>query len=372
LSQASTPQPDYDQTLKRLLTRAHDAFLTLVAPGMRWIGEVSPELPAIARQADIVWEVEDADGQRWLLHIELQTKPDADMGERLAEYAIRLWRRDHRPLRSLVVFLRQARTVPESPFVIYDHLGRESLRYNYDVLRLWEIPQERVLDTPFYELWPLAGAMQGVTADTTVAVAERIATAPMSVPERDELTRALVILAGMRVPRVALREAVRRVTMIGNLWQESGLKDALLDLARERTIQGVLESRFGPLNEDIVAALQQAEPDTLEVLNARVGVDTLEQIRARLGLSQDKQDADGHGVLWEGSSLKEALAVRERERGMGDAFQMVLEDRFGPLSEDIVTALASSDEDTLRAVGRHIMSDTLEQVRAHLGLSNNS
>lgn len=44
-------QPDYDQTLKRLLTRAHDAFLALVAPGMRWIGETSPELPAIARPA---------------------------------------------------------------------------------------------------------------------------------------------------------------------------------------------------------------------------------------------------------------------------------------------------------------------------------
>ena len=73
--------------------------------------------------------------------------------------------------------------------------------------------------------------------------------------------------------------------MIGNLWQESSLKDALLDLARERTIQKGLEGRFGPLSEDIVAALQQAEPDTLEVLNERVGVGTLEQVRARLGLS---------------------------------------------------------------------------------------
>ncbi len=282
-------QPDYDQTLKRLLTRAHDAFLAMVAPGMRWIGEVSPELPAVARQADIVWEVEDADGRRWLLHIELQTKPDADMGERLAEYAIRLWRRDHRPLRSLVVFLRPARTVPESPFVITDHLGRESLRYNYDVLRLWEIPQERVLGTPFYELWPLAGAMKGVTADTTVAVAERIATAPVSTQERDELTRTLILLTGLRVQWPVLAEALRRRLVLGNLWEES--------------------------------------------------------------------------------SLKEALAVRERERGMGRMAQKVLERRFGPLSEDVITALSASDEATLDEIGDHVMTDTLEQVRARLGFS---
>ncbi len=157
--------------------------------------------------------------------------------------------------------------------------------------------------------------------------------------------------------------------MIGNLWQESSLKDALLDLARERTIQKGLEGRFGPLDEDIVAALQQAEPDTLEVLNERVGVDTLEQVRARLGLGQDTSGGNGHGDLWEESSLKDALAVRERERGMGRMAQKVLERRFGPLSDDVVTALSASDEATLDEIGDHVMTDTLEQVRARLGLS---
>jgi len=289
MQQQQSGQPDYDQTLKRLLTRAHDAFLALAAPGMRWIGEVSPELPTIARQADLMWEVEDADGRRWLLHIELQAEPDVDMGERVAEYAIRLWRRDHLPLRSLIVFLRPARIVPESPFVIVDNLGRESLRYKYDVLRLWEVPQQRVLDMPFYELWPLAGMMQGVTADTTVAVAERIAAAPVSAPERDELTRILILLTGLRVRWPVLAEALRRRLMLGNLWEES--------------------------------------------------------------------------------SLKEALAVRERELGMGRMAQKVLERRFGPLGEDVITALNSSDEASLDAIGDHVITDTLEQVRARLGLN---
>ncbi len=50
-------RPDYDQTLKRLLLRAHDGFLGLVAPELTWRRELSPELPAESRQADLVWEV---------------------------------------------------------------------------------------------------------------------------------------------------------------------------------------------------------------------------------------------------------------------------------------------------------------------------
>lgn len=69
-------RPDFDQALKRLLLRAHEGFLALVAPGVTWRGELSPELPAVARQADLVWEVENSDGRRGLLHVELQTKAD--------------------------------------------------------------------------------------------------------------------------------------------------------------------------------------------------------------------------------------------------------------------------------------------------------
>lgn len=130
--------------------------------------------------------------------------------------------------------------------------------------------------------------MAGATADTTVDIAERIAQAPVSVPERDELTRLLVLLAGLRVPRAMLREAFRRILMLGDLWQESSLAGALEDLARERAmgrmLQVVLEGRFGPLSEDIVATLNMADEATLWVIGAHAGTDTLEQVRARLGL----------------------------------------------------------------------------------------
>jgi len=71
------------------------------------------------------------------------------------------------------------------------------------------------------------------------------------------------------------------------------------------------------------------------------------------------------GDLWKESSLAGAL----REEAMGQMLQVVLESRFGPLSDDIVAALRTTDEATLRAIGEHIMTDSLEQVRARLGLA---
>jgi hypothetical protein len=58
---------------------------------MIWRGERATELPAVARRADLVWETEDENGEHSLLHIELQTLADDEMGERLAECKLRLW-----------------------------------------------------------------------------------------------------------------------------------------------------------------------------------------------------------------------------------------------------------------------------------------
>ena len=51
-----------------------------------------------------------------------------------------------------------------------------------------------------------------------------------------------------------------------------------------RTAQTALEGRFGPLPEDVLAALAQADEATLLALVAHIATDSLEQARARLGL----------------------------------------------------------------------------------------
>jgi flagellar biosynthesis/type III secretory pathway protein FliH len=326
-------RPDYDQTLKRLLSRARDGFLALVAPGLTWRAELSPELPAVARQADLVWEVEGRDRQRGLLHIELQTKPNADIGERVAEYGLRLWRREHRPVRSLVIFLRPAETVPQSPFVL-DWMGEEYLRYAFGVIRMWEVPQERVLGSQYAELWPLAGLMANVTPESTQRAAEQILAAPLPVHERDELTRSLALLAGMRLSHQALRDALRRAHMTLNLWEESTLKEALADMAREEGLEEGLEQ-----------GLEQGR-----ALGLEKGLEQgLEQGRA-LGLEQGLEQGRTQGLA----------------EGMRTSIRLVLEGRFGTLDEALTAAIERAGEDILKAALPHAASDSLEQVRGRL------
>lgn len=290
-SRPEQARPRYDQSLKRLLSRAHDDFLRLIAPGFTWQAEHSPELPAAARQADLVWEVTNAAGERGLLHIELQTKPDKQMGERVAEYGIRLWLREHLPVRTLVVFLQPARSLPTSPFVI-TWGGWEALRYAYDVVHLWEIPAERVLASATYDLWPLAALMGDVTLDGTMAVAERIAAAALPEHERGELVALLVALADLRLERGALREALRRIPVIDDILRQSSLAEEFLTQGiaqgiaqgERRMAQAALEGRFGALDAEMLAALGAADEATLRALMAHIATDTLERARSRLGL----------------------------------------------------------------------------------------
>lgn len=293
----SSPQraADYDQTLKRMLTEAHDGFLALLVPGAQWIGERSPELPANPRQADLVWEVALANGERLLLHVELQTKADPLIGERLAEYAIRLWRRDHLPVRSIVVYLREPGSVAEPPFSIGRGGGEEGLRYRYDVVRLWRVPMDQVLATPHVGLWPLTPLMAGATLDSTAEAAEQIARTALPRAERSELAALLATLAGMRFPRDMVSTLLRSNQMIRDILEDNSFAELLREEGEERGKRemapvivemavAILESRFGQLRADELAALRAADEPLLRSLATHVATDSREQLRVFLGL----------------------------------------------------------------------------------------
>jgi len=249
-------------------------------------------LPAVARRADLVWEVESPEGARGLLHIELQTEADDAMGGRIADYMIRLWRRDHLPVRSMVIFLRPATKLPSSPFVI-PWRGQTSLSCAFDVVKLWEVSAERVLQTTYYDLWPLASLMAGASVERAVAIAEQIAVAPLTQAERGELTGLLVVVSEVRLRRREVLEALRSNPIIDELVRQS----SLFELAKEEgKLEGKLEGgramvrvflqgRFGAPHDDLIAALDAADEAMLHEIGMHAATESLEQLRARLGLS---------------------------------------------------------------------------------------
>lgn len=305
-------RPDYDQALKRLLTAAHDGVLALLLPGARWLEERHAELLATRRQADLVWLVE-IDGERLLLHVELQTNPDPAIGERVAEYGLRVWLRDRLPVYSVVVYLRESGSIRDGVFVIGRGRGREALQYRYEVIRLWQEPAELVLAAAEPGVWPLAALMAGEPAETLERVAERIARAPLPLGERRDLAELLAALAGLRLPRQVVEQVLRRNSMLREIMAESSYSEILLDHfeaqwrakikdeerakikdeeraegkaeGRREMVQAVLESRFGTLDPEEVAALRAAEEPSLRALAASIATDSRDRVRARLGLT---------------------------------------------------------------------------------------
>lgn len=292
---SSSRGPLYDLALKAMLLRAPNQVLALFTSGLTWQGELSPELPATARAADVVWKVADEQGQHGLIHIELQTSIAPNIGERIAEYGLRLWLREHLPVRSAVIFLRPGRLIPSSPFVVEWIDGQRRLQYEYDVIRLWELPPALVLDSPNYALWPLASLMAGATAESTVAVAERLATLDVPRGERSDLLAVLLTLAGLRPTHREVLRLLRSTTMLDDLIKESGTLQMLF--AEERAeardegrteglreaIRAVLQARFGALDADLLDALDAATPPALQRLLEQVTTISLPQAREQLG-----------------------------------------------------------------------------------------
>ncbi len=88
-------------------------------------------------------------------------------------------------------------------------------------------------------------------------------------------------------------------------------------------------------------------------------------------LAQERGEARGRA---KGRAEGEAKGRAEgrtqgRGEGMRQLAQIALEGRFGTVDEDVQAALGTADETTLRLLVAHLSTDTIEYVRARLGLS---
>jgi hypothetical protein len=128
-----------------------------------------------------------------------------------------------------------------------------------------------------------------VTVAGVISVGERIAAAPVARQEQIDLTSLLVTLAGLRLPRTAIMEALRRNTMIDELLRESSVARLFIDEGRteglRESVRIVVAGRFGAPDAQLQRAIEQADRATLETVLAHIGSDTLEQARSRFGLS---------------------------------------------------------------------------------------
>ncbi len=127
-----------------------------------------------------------------ILHGEFQTNPVGEVPFRMADYRLRCYRYyPDKEMRSFVIYLRKT----NSPLVYQDSFCISGLRYDYQVIRLWEQPTEIFLELP--GLLPFASLSKTDNQEQVLReVARRTQTLPPSSSTRN-IIAASAVLAGL-------------------------------------------------------------------------------------------------------------------------------------------------------------------------------
>jgi hypothetical protein len=214
------------------------------------------ELPAVQeRRLDLVLLLAD----ETLLHIELQSSNDRDMGLRMLEYYALLWRRYRKPVRQVVLYVGTARMRMARTF------STDAVRFVYGLRDVREWRAEELLASPLFGDQVLA--ILGGTEDPRAivqGVLERIV--EMAPERRERALRYVLNLAGLRKFVIILEQEVERMAVTVD-WSQYA---AVREIARESEARGVkqalhllLEQRFGALPQWAVRKIEEASKERM-------------------------------------------------------------------------------------------------------------
>ncbi|HKD74986.1 MAG TPA: hypothetical protein VKB76_05800, partial [Ktedonobacterales bacterium] len=125
-----------DSAFKILVDAHPEQFVQRFLPGAQYLQSLSVGLPiSDPLRADALLHYQRGEEQA-ILHLEVQTASDKEMPERLCLYNQLIWRREHLPVHSLVLYLEKTST-PTSPWQLQGPDGT-ILTFHYRVFKLWE------------------------------------------------------------------------------------------------------------------------------------------------------------------------------------------------------------------------------------------
>ena len=112
----------------------------------------------------------ERDGEQGVVHVEIQSGPDERMDERLLEYNFRFTKNDslHRPVHSVVIYLRPVSHAPQPPMVRTFPGGRKPIQFDYDSIELADMEAQVFLEQGLPGLLPLLPLTKGGTAHEKV------------------------------------------------------------------------------------------------------------------------------------------------------------------------------------------------------------
>jgi len=280
----------FDATLKQLLDAFAGDWVSWLAPRIGLPADVGVDpldvdLSTVQFAADKVFRLlPPANG---LLHLEPQSSWDGELADRMHVYSTLLYDRYKVPIHSVALLLRRDANTPKLTGTLtrsHDD-GRRYLQFEYDVIRVWELPCE-----PLLASGPGAAPLALLTDDAKGQLRKIVSgiDTRMRAENASEKTRKLVltssfILLGLRYNDNEICDAFLgvqgmkesttyqmileegRVEGFENGRQEGRQEGRLA--ARRETLIAVLEERFPELPAELRARIEQVQ-DVSELLSA--------------------------------------------------------------------------------------------------------
>ncbi len=205
---------------------------------------------------------------RVIMHVEFQTDPDPDMAFRMADYALRIYRKfpQHR-LVQVVIYLRKT----NSDLVTVTTFQGNNISHSFRVIRLWEQETAPFLERP--GLWPYAVLTRTADREATLrAIAQRI-DGLSDRRQQSNLSAISGVLAGLSLEESMIQRILRRDLMrestVYQAWQaeaeQRGRHEGRQEEGRSLILR-LLTRRFGALPQPILVRIEGLSLEQLETL----------------------------------------------------------------------------------------------------------
>ncbi len=277
----------WDDTTKRLIQSNPQHFVSWLLHGGVFKTYLATELKNWTLTADLLMQVLMHD-QEMLLHLEIQSKEDNTMPQRLLEYNILATREHRQPVLSCVLYLRKDRGMAQPPLRWHLPSGQETLTFHFVVIRLWEIASAEIIETGLSGLLPLLPlTREGQQRETIDLMIEHLVASHQQV-----LLPLGEIIAGLMVKDETERAWLKgRFAMYSDIFEDSWVYQEIV----EKGIQQQREQEIQRQHQVLHFLLQRHFPDPLASQHQKIETITdpeeLQSLIFKVSAAQTAQEA---------------------------------------------------------------------------------
>ncbi|MGI8504315.1 MAG: Rpn family recombination-promoting nuclease/putative transposase [Hassallia sp.] len=194
--------------------------------------------------------------QEIVLHIEFQTRPNADIPFRMADYRLRVYRRyPEKRMCQVVIYLQPS----ESELVYQTAFVMENTRHEFEVIRLWEQPTEVFFNSP--GLLPFATLSQTDNKGETLEQVAQVLGQFNDTRMRGNVAASAAVLAGLVLNKELIKQILRSEVM-----RESVIYQDILQEEAFSLVMRLLRRRVGTVTPVLQVKIQALPLPVLENL----------------------------------------------------------------------------------------------------------